>query len=182
MLRNKSKFTLLFLLVFTLLFGSLAGCSGQAASTNGQEMASMDGMPAEVKNAPVTVRQAYQYAVANPETIKQFPCYCGCGKMGHTSNYSCYVQDVDSSGKITYDTHALGCSICVDITQDVMRLEKEQKSIPEIQTYIDNTYSKYGPSNLTGASTTHSSEFENTSSAGSPPVCSTDGESLSCGN
>jgi hypothetical protein len=72
--------------------------------------------------------------------------------MGHTSNYSCYVQDVDNAGKITYDTHALGCSICVDITQDVMRLLKDKKSIPDIQTYIDTTYSKYGPSNLSGAS------------------------------
>lgn len=182
MLRNKPKFNLLFLLVFTLLFSGMAGCSGQVASTNGQEMASMDGMPAEVKTAPVTVQQAYQYAVANPEIIKEFPCYCGCGKMGHTSNYSCYVVDVDSAGKITYDTHALGCSICVDITQDVMRLQKENQSISEIQTYIDNTYSKYGPSNLTGSSAPHSSESKNTSNTGSTPVCSTDSENLSCGN
>ena len=152
MLRNRPKFNLLFLLVIALLFSGLAGCSGEAASTNSQEMASMDGMPAEVKNAPVTVQQAYQFAVANPDALKAFPCYCGFGKMGHTSNYSCYVQDVDNAGKITYDTHALGCSICVDITQDVMRLQKENKSITEIQTYIDNTYSQYGPSNMSGVS------------------------------
>ena len=152
MLRNRPKFNLLFLLVIALLFSGLAGCSGEAASTNSQEMASMDGMPAEVKNAPVTVQQAYQFAVANPDALKAFPCYCGCGKMGHTSNYSSYVQDVDNAGKITYDTHALGCSICVDITQDVMRLQKENKSITEIQTYIDNTYSQYGPSNMSGVS------------------------------
>ena len=70
--------------------------------------------------------------------------------MGHTSNYSCYVEAVDSAGKITYDTHALGCSICVDITQDVMRLLKEKKTLAEIRTYIDDTYSKYGPSNIPG--------------------------------
>lgn len=143
-------------------------------------MASMDGMPAEVKNAPVTVQQAYQFAVANPEIVKEFPCYCGCGKMGHTSNYSCYVQDVDSAGQITYDTHALGCSICVDITQDVMRLQKEKMSIPEIQAYIDDTYSKYGPSNLSGASATRGSASDNTSGARNTPVCSADSESLSC--
>jgi hypothetical protein len=119
---------LLFLSILTLLSSTLSGCSGKAASGDGQDMAmaSMDGMPAEVKSAPVTVQQAYQFAVANPDITKEFPCYCGCGKMGHTSNYSCYVQDVDSAGKITYDTHALGCSICVDITQDVMRLLKEK--------------------------------------------------------
>jgi hypothetical protein len=84
--------------------------------------------------------------------MKQFPCYCGCGKMGHTSNYSCYVAGVKDDGSIQYDTHALGCSICVDITQDVMRLSKENKTILEMQTYIDNTYSQYGPSNMPGAS------------------------------
>lgn len=154
MFRNNLRHILLFLLVFTLLSSSLAGCSGNTTSDHSGDivLASMDGMPAEVKSAPVTVQQAYQFAVANPDTLKDFPCYCGCGKMGHTSNYSCYVQGVDSAGNITYDTHSLGCSICVDITQDVMRLLKEKKSIPEIQTYIDNIYSKYGPSNLSGAS------------------------------
>lgn len=144
---------LLVLVATIVLSGAFSACSGKGASadTSGLAMASMDGMPSEVKSAPVTVRQAYQFAAANPDTLQQFPCYCGCGKMGHTSNYACYVQDVDSAGKITYDTHALGCSICVDITQDVMRLSKEKKSIAEIQTYIDQTYSKYGPSNLPGA-------------------------------
>ena len=66
--------------------------------------------------------------------------------MGHTSNYACYVSEVDASGSITYDTHALGCSICVDITQDAMRLLKQGKTLPEIRTYVDDTYARYGPS------------------------------------
>ena len=105
-------------------------------------------MPAEVKSAPTTVQQAYQFNVANPEFMKHIPCYCGCGSMGHTSNYSCYVQDVNAQGAITYDTHALGCSICVDITQDTMRLLKQGKSVPEIKTIVDQTYAQYGPSNI----------------------------------
>jgi hypothetical protein len=32
----------------------------------------------------------------------------------------------------TFDPHALGCSICVDITQDAMRMLKDGKSVPEI--------------------------------------------------
>ncbi len=68
--------------------------------------------------------------------------------MGHTSNYSCYVSNVDSNGKISYDTHALGCSICVDITQDTMRLTRQGKTAAEIKAYIDQTYSQYGTSNL----------------------------------
>lgn len=129
----------------------LSACSGNAASAakdGGLAMASMNGMPADVKAAPTTVQQAYQFAVANSDVMKQIPCYCGCGNMGHTSNYSCYVQNVDDKGVIAYDTHALGCSICVDITQDVMRMLKQGKTVAEIKTAIDQTYSQYGPSNI----------------------------------
>jgi hypothetical protein len=111
-------------------------------------MASMEGMPVEVKAAPVTVQQAYQFAAANPDVMKHIPCYCGCGAMGHTSNYSCYVSDVDSNGNVSYDTHALGCSICVDITQDTMRMLKQGKTVPEIKAFVDQTYSQYGSSNI----------------------------------
>ena len=143
---------MLAILVLTIvLSGLLSACSGNdssSANTEGLAMADMAGMPAEVKSAPTTVQQAYQFAAANPEVMKQIPCYCGCGSMGHTSNYACYVQDVDAQGTITYDTHALGCSICVDITQDTMRLLKQGKTVPEIKTIMDQTYSQYGPSNI----------------------------------
>ena len=111
-------------------------------------MASMDGMPGDVKTAPTIVQQAYRFAAANPEVMKQIPCYCGCDDIGHTSNYSCYISGVDENGKITYDSHALGCSICVDITQDAMRLLKQGESAAEIKTYIDQNYTQYGPSNM----------------------------------
>ncbi len=111
-------------------------------------MASMDGMPDEVKSAPAAVQQSYQFATANPDVLKKIPCYCGCDDLGHTSNYTCYISGVDENGQITYDLHAVGCSICVDITQDVMRLLKRGQSVAEIKTYIDQTYAQYGPSNM----------------------------------
>jgi hypothetical protein len=111
-------------------------------------MASMDLMPAEVHAAPMTVQEAYQFNVANPDVMEEIPCYCGCGNIGHTSNYDCYVSNVDNKGNIAFDNHALGCSICVDITQDVMRMLKDGKSPQEARAYIDATYSKYGPSNI----------------------------------
>lgn len=127
----------------------ISACTKQISSTQeGLQMASLDEMPAEVKSAPSTVQQAYQFAVANPDVMKQVPCYCGCGAMGHTSNYACYVSDVDVNGNVSFDTHALGCSICVDITQDTMRLLKQGKPVTDIKTYIDQTYSQYGPSNI----------------------------------
>ena len=97
-----------------------------------------------VQQAPPTVQEAYRFAVANPEVTSQIPCYCGCGAMGHTSNYTCFVAD-DRDGQITFDNHALGCSICVDIAQDTMRLLDEGKSVQEIFTYVDNTYARFGP-------------------------------------
>jgi len=145
MLSKLYKFILFSLLGIVLLAG-LPACSGQ--SQDHLAMTPLDQMPAEVQNAPVSVQQAYQFAAANPEIMQQIPCYCGCATMGHTSNYACYVTSVDAKGAITFDDHALGCSICVDITQDVMRLLRKGKSVQEIRAYVDATYSKYGPSNM----------------------------------
>jgi hypothetical protein len=108
----------------------------------------MDELPAEVQSAPASVRTAYQFAAANPDVMEDLPCYCGCGGIGHTSNYDCYVAEVAANGKIRFDGHALGCSICVDITLDAMRLLKDGKSVPEIRAYVDATYSRYGTSNM----------------------------------
>ena len=108
----------------------------------------MSQMPEEVQKAPTTVREAYQFAVSNPDALKNVPCYCGCGAAGHTSNYSCYVKEIKPSGEVVFDQHALGCSICVDITQDAMRLTRQGMSPKDIRAYVDKTYSRYGPSNM----------------------------------
>ncbi|NOY98443.1 MAG: hypothetical protein GXP40_04430 [Chloroflexi bacterium] len=134
----------LFLLAVLLSGVLLAGCSG----TQAYALAPLDGMPLDVQNAPAPVREAYQFAVANPEVLKDIPCYCGCGGMGHTSNYSCYVADENADGSLVFEGHALGCSICVDITQDAMRMIDQGKTVPEIRAYVDQTYSRFGPSNM----------------------------------
>ena len=138
----------MFLLIFILILSTsaLTACTGK--SEHSFPMASMSEMPADVQSAPVTVQQAYQFAVANPDVLTQLPCYCGCGAAGHTSNYSCYVNDQSTGGDLAFDNHALGCSICVDITQDAMRLLDEGETVPEILAYVDQTYAKYGPSNI----------------------------------
>ena len=138
------------LLVIALVVLITAGCGGSEPITKetGLQMASIAEMPAEVQAAPVTVQRAYQFNVANPDIMTNIPCYCGCGSMGHTSNYDCYVAGENADGSIKYDTHALGCSICVDITQDTMRLLNEGQSVEQIKAYIDQTYAQYGPSNM----------------------------------
>ena len=135
-------------LIVVLLSTVISACSTSTSSDVHLYMLPLDQMPADVQSAPVAVQEAYQFASINPDIMKDIPCYCGCGNIGHTSNYDCYVSDIDASGKIAFDNHALGCSICVDITQDVMRMLREGKSPQEARAYIDATYSKYGPSNI----------------------------------
>jgi hypothetical protein len=134
-----------------LVFGLLTtACSGSSISKKSHlyEIASMADMPMEVQSAPQVVQSAYQFAAANPEVLNQLPCYCGCGGMGHTSNYSCYMAGENPDGSIAFDNHALGCSICVDITQDAMRMLDEGVPLSEIRSYVDQTYSAFGPSNM----------------------------------
>ena len=138
---------LLLFVTLLLLSSTLQACSSASASA-GLKMMPMGKMPAEVQAAPSVVQASYQFAAANPDVMKGIPCYCGCGGIGHTSIYSCYVQGTDASGKLSWDDHALGCSLCVNITQDAMRLLKEGKTVPEIKAYVDSSYAKYGTSNM----------------------------------
>ena len=147
---TQRSYLFLFLAGLILIGGSLAGCGGSAAPESGHElhMASLADMPPDVQSAPVTVQQSYQFAVANPDVLQHIPCYCGCGAVGHTSNYDCYVAGANADSSTRFDPHALGCSICVDITQDTMRLLRQGKNVEEIRTYVDGAYAKYGPSNM----------------------------------
>ena len=147
MVSKANKFFFL-LIVITLVSTAVSACSTSSSSKVDLAMASMDQMPMDVQSAPEAVQEAYQFNVANPDIMQDIPCYCGCGDIGHTSNYDCYVSNVDANGSITFDNHALGCSICVDITQDVMRMLRDGKTPQDARVYIDNTYSKYGPSNI----------------------------------
>ena len=140
------KLPFLFVLL-ALLASGLSACSNQT-SQHAYTLADLQDMPPEVQQAPPVVQESYRFAVANPEVLQQVPCYCGCGGMGHTSNYSCYVAGENADGSLQFDGHALGCSLCVDITQDTMRMLDEGKSIAEIRAIIDQTYSRYGPSNM----------------------------------
>lgn len=119
---------------------------GLEASEDSFQLAQLSEMHPSVQSAPYVVQEAYQFAHANSEILKQVPCYCGCGGMGHTSNYACYV--LETEGELAFDGHALGCSICVDITQDVMRLMNDDQSLVNIQNFVDKKYSAFGPSNI----------------------------------
>ncbi|MBI5943616.1 MAG: hypothetical protein HY864_04550 [Chloroflexi bacterium] len=145
---SKTRKFLFLLIILALTATAVSACSTSNSDDAHLAMMPLDQMPMDVQSAPVAVQEAYQFNTANPDIMQDIPCYCGCSDIGHTSNYDCYVSDVDASGKITFDNHALGCSICVDITQDVMRMLNDGKSPQDARAYIDATYSKYGPSNI----------------------------------
>ena len=145
---SKTRKLLLLSIIAVLLTTAISACSTSTSSEVHLVMAAPDQMPAEVQSAPVAVQEAYQFNTANPDIMQDIPCYCGCGDIGHTSNYDCYVSGTEAQGKVKFDNHALGCSICVDITQDVMRMLRDGKTPAEARAYVDTTYSKYGPSNI----------------------------------
>ena len=66
--------------------------------------------PAYLKDASPKAREMYRFAVANGETLRYIPCYCGCGnpRVGHKSNADCYVAERFPDGRITSTSHAAG--------------------------------------------------------------------------
>jgi len=65
-------------------------------------------MPMWLLNSDPTVQDDYVWAAANLDVLQYMPCYCGCGSVGHSDNFSCYFKR-DENGLIQgYDNHATG--------------------------------------------------------------------------
>ncbi len=137
-----------FLLLPVLLIGGLllVACGGGQANPK-VKLAPISALPQPMQDAPAAVRTAYQFAVTNPDALQNVPCYCGCGAVGHQSNLACYIKELGADGKPVFDDHAMGCSLCVDIATDVMKMTGEGKSPGDIRQQIVETYSKFGPGN-----------------------------------
>jgi hypothetical protein len=125
--------------------GVIAGCQSRIEL----RLASEAQLPDFLSESSTTFREAYQFALANPDELKKYPCYCGCNAMGHESNLDCYISDIAPDGRMTLDKHASQCAICVEITRDVMRLKREGWSSSLIRRYIDSHYSERGPATNT---------------------------------
>lgn len=99
---------------FTLLVLAVplvaAACSSPANSAQQVElkMAPESALPDFVQDAPVQVKEAYRFAIANPDVLANYPCYCGCGAMGHKNNRDCYIKQIRADGSIEFDNHAFG--------------------------------------------------------------------------
>ena len=62
----------------------------------------------KVREAAPAVQEAYRFAIANPDTLSKFPCFCGCGNVGHESNLDCFASEFNADGSVVLDDHALG--------------------------------------------------------------------------
>lgn len=78
-----------------------------SAATHRYKLAPESLLPADIRKAPVEVREAYRFAIANRDTLRYIPCYCDCGDQGHTSNASCYFQDNSTPEKPVFDRMSL---------------------------------------------------------------------------
>jgi len=83
------------------------GCQRFGAAGRRYELAPESLLPNDISRAPDEVREAYRFAIANRDTLRYIPCYCGCGSEGHTSNSSCYVEDSSTIGKLQFDRMSL---------------------------------------------------------------------------
>jgi hypothetical protein len=97
---------ILLILVVSSGFSACGGPSG--AGSEQLSLAPESALPDFVQDAPPQVREAYRFAIANPDVLSVFPCYCGCGAVGHKNNLQCYIKDVRPDGSIEFDNHAFG--------------------------------------------------------------------------
>lgn len=85
----------------------LAACREFEAAEHRYKLAPESVLPTDIRSAPDEVREAYRFAIANGETLRYIPCYCGCGSEGHTSNASCYLKDQSTPGNLIFDRMSL---------------------------------------------------------------------------
>lgn len=96
-------------LMLAVLVPILAACGGSDGSGEKElTLAPESALPDFVSNAPPQVKEAYQFAIANPDVLEAFPCYCGCGQMGHESNRDCYIKEIQPDGSMVFENHAFG--------------------------------------------------------------------------
>ncbi len=83
----------------------LYGLSRRSAHAYG--LAPESALSETLRKAPPKVREAYRFAIANRDILRQIPCYCGCGAQ-HRSNAECYIKDVTANEKIEFDLMSYG--------------------------------------------------------------------------
>ncbi len=90
-----------------LALGFLLWPAGPGNVRHAYALAPESALPDNIRKAPPGVREAYRFAIANRDILRQIPCYCGCGAE-HRSNAECYIKDVRPNGEIVFDPMSFG--------------------------------------------------------------------------
>ncbi len=134
------RIIVLFVPVFLILTaGLIAGLVLRGLPGAGESSAEF---PEAVYRSP-EVERGYRLAVEHPRLFAQVACYCGCGLLPddpHHNLLDCFMNDDG-----TLDTHAVGCSVCVDIANDAAGWQAQGKSAREVASLVDEKYQSVGP-------------------------------------
>lgn len=104
-------------------------------------------LPVFIRQAPLKVREAYAYAVQNPDALQYVPCYCGCGEpFGHESVHDCFVHpDSMPGGPVVYDSHGANCGICVETVLSTKEMLSRGSSLEEVRRFVDARFGDIAP-------------------------------------
>jgi hypothetical protein len=101
----------------------------------------------EPPRSAAVIQQVYEFAARHPEVLQYVPCYCGCERVGHTGNHSCFVKSRATDGRVTeWDSHGMGCTVCIDVARDAMNLFNSGAKPKAIREAIDGKYAARYPS------------------------------------
>lgn len=90
---------------------------------------------------PVGVMRAtYEFAARHPEVMHYVPCFCGCERGGHKDNHDCFVGARTENRVTEWDTHAIGCEICVDVAYQAYQMHNSGASVVAIRDAIEKQY------------------------------------------
>jgi hypothetical protein len=95
-------------IVGLLLLGVQWSARGQGAVTTdevGDEVQIVPRGRLPIFAAESATGALYRFATTRGEVLRHMPCTCGCARIGHTSNRSCYIK-AESDTSVTYTSHA----------------------------------------------------------------------------
>lgn len=91
--------------------------------------------PEQYNGSPGTTYAAYVAAKQLPDVCAQLFCYCGCDLTdGHKNVLDCFSCD-----------HAVDCEICKKSAIQALLMDKQGKTVGEIQNWVDDQFAKEYP-------------------------------------
>jgi hypothetical protein len=93
------------------------------------------------------VRTVYTFAAHHADVLRYVPCFCGCERLGHRSNDSCFVARRSGSGQVLeWEPHGVICEVCLDVAHEAMQLHNTGASVDQIRAEIDRKWTIHGAS------------------------------------